>query len=157
MDLGLDGARGLVCGASRGLGAAIAQALAGEGAQLALTSRDQAAVSAAAEPLGAAAIAADLSTVDGPAAAVDGAVAALGGLDLLVVNSGGPPAGAFADLDEDAWLQAIDGTFLSPSACCAPRCRTCGRATGRQSSSSSRRPCGCRSPSSPPRTRSGRA
>ncbi len=41
------------------------------------------------------------------------AAAALGGLDLLVVNSGGPPAGGFADLDEDAWQQAIDGTFLS--------------------------------------------
>ena len=113
MDLGLDGARGLVCGASRGLGAAIAQALAGEGARLALTSRDQAAVSAAADPLGAAAVAADLSTSDGPATAVERAVAALGGLDLLVVNSGGPPAGGFSDLDEDAWRQALDGTFLS--------------------------------------------
>jgi 3-oxoacyl-[acyl-carrier protein] reductase len=113
VDLGLDGARGLVCGASRGLGAAIAEALAGEGARLAVTSRDQTALAATAEPLGASAIAADLSTTDGPASAVEQAAAALGGLDLLVINSGGPPAGGFVDLDEDAWRQAIDGTFLS--------------------------------------------
>ena len=40
-----------------------------------------------------------------------GAVAALGGLDLLVVNTGGPPPGRFADLDEAAWAKAIDGTL----------------------------------------------
>ena len=43
------------------------------------------------------------STPDGPAAAVTTAVEAFGGLDLLVVNSGGPPAGRFEDLDEAAW------------------------------------------------------
>ena len=42
-----------------------------------------------------------------------GAVAALGGLDLLVVNTGGPPPGRFADLDEAAWAKAIDGTLWS--------------------------------------------
>jgi 3-oxoacyl-[acyl-carrier protein] reductase len=44
---------------------------------------------------------------------VDRAVAALGGLDLLLVNSGGPPPGDFEDLDEDAWTRAIDGTLRS--------------------------------------------
>ena len=53
------------------------------------------------------------STPDGPGSAVDRAVAALGGLDLLLVNSGGPPPGDFEDLDEDAWTRAIDGTLRS--------------------------------------------
>ena len=56
---------------------------------------------------------ADLSTPDGPAAAVAAAVDAFGGLDLLVVNSGGPPPGRFEDLDEAAWQKAIDGTLWS--------------------------------------------
>ena len=46
---------------------------------------------------------ADLSTPTGPADAVAAAVEAFGGLDLLVVNSGGPPPGRFDDLDEAAW------------------------------------------------------
>jgi 3-oxoacyl-[acyl-carrier protein] reductase len=56
---------------------------------------------------------ADLSTPDGPARAVEAAVAAFGGLDLLVVNSGGPPPGRFDELDDDAWQAAIDGTLWS--------------------------------------------
>ena len=40
-------------------------------------------------------------------------MAALGGLDLLVVNGGGPPAGDFGAIDEEAWVRAIDGTLLS--------------------------------------------
>ena len=45
--------------------------------------------------------------------AVAATVAALGGLDLLLVNSGGPPPGRFEDLDEAAWARAIDGTLHS--------------------------------------------
>jgi 3-oxoacyl-[acyl-carrier protein] reductase len=44
---------------------------------------------------------------------VAGGVAALGGLDLLVVNTGGPPAGTFDTLDDEAWSVAIDGTLRS--------------------------------------------
>ena len=39
------------------------------------------------------------------------AAESLGGLDLLVVNSGGPPGGSFADLDEATWTAAIDGVL----------------------------------------------
>ena len=65
--------------------------------------------------LGAAATAvpADLATPDGPATAVSTAVERLGGLDLLLVNSGGPPLGGFEDLDEQTWEKAIDGTLRS--------------------------------------------
>ena len=113
MDLGLTGARALVGGGSRGLGGAIAEALAAEGARVAVVSRPGAGLDAQAARLGGLAVGADLSTTDGPAAAVEAATGAWGGLDLLVVNSGGPPPGRFEDLDEATWLRAIDGTLLS--------------------------------------------
>jgi 3-oxoacyl-[acyl-carrier protein] reductase len=112
VDLELAERRFLVGGASRGLGAAVARALVGEGARVAGLSR---------EPLGAAeasgtgilAIKADLSDGGGPAGAVKAAVDALGGLDGLVVNTGGPPGGSFASVDEAAWERAIAGTLQS--------------------------------------------
>jgi 3-oxoacyl-[acyl-carrier protein] reductase len=113
MDLGLTGARALVCGASAGLGAAVATALAGEGARVALAARSTEKLAALAERLGGIAVPADLSTPGGPASAVDAAAGALGGLDLLVVNSGGPPQGRFEELTEAQWEAAIDGTLRS--------------------------------------------
>ncbi len=113
MDLGLTGHRALVGGGSGGLGGAIAAALRAEGVDVALVARESARLTELAARLGASAIPADLSTPDGPASAVAGAVAALGGLDLLVVNTGGPPPGRFEDLDEAAWARAIDGTLWS--------------------------------------------
>lgn len=113
MDLGLTGARALVGGGSRGLGGAIAEALAAEGARVAVVARPGPALELQAERLRGLAVPADLSTADGPAAAVEAAAGAWGGLDLLVINSGGPPAGRFEDLDEAAWQRALDGTLMS--------------------------------------------
>jgi 3-oxoacyl-[acyl-carrier protein] reductase len=113
MDLGLTGARALIGGGSGGLGGAIAECLRGEGAAIGLIGRPGPKLETAAGRLGALAVPADLSTADGPAAAVGAAVAGLGGLDLLVVNSGGPPPGRFEELDEAAWGAAIDGTLWS--------------------------------------------
>jgi 3-oxoacyl-[acyl-carrier protein] reductase len=114
MDLGLAGARALVGGGSGGLGGAIAAALTGEGARVGLVARPSERLDAAVGRLaGAVGIAEDLSTEDGPARAVAAAVEALGGLGLLLVNSGGPPPGTFDELDEAAWQRAIDGTLWS--------------------------------------------
>lgn len=112
MDLELAERRFLVGGASRGLGAAVARALVGEGARVAGISRDpeEAATSSATGML---AIKADLSEGGGPAVAVQAAVEALGGLDGLVVNTGGPPGGSFDAVDEAAWERAIAGTLQS--------------------------------------------
>ena len=113
MDLGLDGLRALVGGGSSGLGGAIGAQLAEEGARVALTARPGDRLESAAAAIGGVAIPADLAATDGPASAVAGAADALGGLDLLLVNSGGPPGGTFDDLDEAAWTAAIDGVLLA--------------------------------------------
>jgi 3-oxoacyl-[acyl-carrier protein] reductase len=113
MDLGLTDARALIGGGSGGLGGAIAQALRDEGALTGLIGRPGEKLQAAAERLGSLAVPADLSTPEGPRQAIEAAVAAFGGLDLLVVNSGGPPPGRFEELDEAAWQAAIDGTLWS--------------------------------------------
>src|SRR5215207_6917750 len=113
MDLGLTGLRALVGGGSSGLGAAIATVLAAEGGQVAVAARPSDRLDAVAGRIGATAIRSDLASPEGPATAVASAVEHLGGLDLLVVNSGGPPGGDFATLDEGAWILAIDGVLHS--------------------------------------------
>jgi 3-oxoacyl-[acyl-carrier protein] reductase len=108
MDLGLADRRFLVGGASRGLGAGVAWALIGEGALVVGASRSGASAGSGVVP-----IAVDLSDRDGPMRAVRSAVDELGGLDGLVVNTGGPPGGSFAAVDEEAWERAIAGTLQS--------------------------------------------
>jgi 3-oxoacyl-[acyl-carrier protein] reductase len=119
MDLKLKGKRALVTGSSQGLGYATALALAREGCHLAVNSRDQARVSAAAAKIsaetGAHAIglAGDLADPDVPAGLVNQAASLLGGLDILITNAGGPPSGAFESFDEASWQKAIDLSFMS--------------------------------------------
>ncbi len=104
MDLGLQGKAFVVCGGSKGLGRAIAQALIAEGARALVVSRDP---GPAARELGEAAIpcAADLETPAGVDATVD-AAAQLGGVDGVLVNAGGPPPGTALDLDDRQWEAA---------------------------------------------------
>ncbi len=107
------GARALVTGGSAGLGAAVARSLAEEGARVAVAARQSERLDGLATEIGATAIGVDLSTAEGPAEAVRAAIAALDGLDLLLVNSGGPPPGKFEDLADEAWQRALDGTLWS--------------------------------------------
>lgn len=100
-------------GGSAGLGAAVARALVGEGARVAVAARPSARLDALAGEISAMSIPVDLATSEGPASAVSSAVEALGGLDLLLVNSGGPPPGKFDDLSDADWQRAIDGTLWS--------------------------------------------
>ena len=113
MDLDLASHRFLVGGASHGLGAATARALAAEGGRVAGIGRDRQTLADSLGPLDGLPIEVDLSTPDGPALAVGRATDALGGLDGLLVNTGGPPQGSFAALDDAAWERAIAGTLLS--------------------------------------------
>lgn len=113
MDLGLNGLRALVGGASSGLGAGIATELVAEGARVALVARPGERLDRQAAAVGGLAVPADLSSPAGAADSVAATVETLGGLDLLVVNSGGPPGGGFDDLDEATWTTAIDGVLLA--------------------------------------------
>jgi 3-oxoacyl-[acyl-carrier protein] reductase len=114
MDLGLEGRRGLVTAASKGLGRACAEALVAEGARVFIASRDAGAIETVGKAIGAAGWqAADMSKPADPAALVDAVVAALGGLDILVVNAGGPPPGTFQTTPLDAWDTAYQLTLMS--------------------------------------------
>lgn len=119
MDLQLSGKRALVTGASRGLGYATALGLAQEGCQLAINSRNPDSIGKAAKTITqqtSAAVHAIPGNVVEPAfpkRLVKDATERLGGLDLLVTNTGGPPAGKFSDFDDAAWQQAVELAFLS--------------------------------------------
>jgi 3-oxoacyl-[acyl-carrier protein] reductase len=113
LNLNIKGRRALVMGASRGLGKAIAAALIAEGAEVAVCARNAERIAAVASQLGAEGIVCDLS-VDGAASrAVAEASARLGGLDILVVNTGGPPAATFDSITDAGWRQAFEGLWMS--------------------------------------------
>ena len=109
MDLGLDGKRALVTGASRGLGYATARALAKEGVHLVLNSRNNQKLAFAAKQLAEETkvkvipFVGDVSDPDIPAALVKDSANALGGLDLLFTNSGGPPPGGPVSWWQPTW------------------------------------------------------
>ena len=114
MDLGLRDKRVLVAAASKGLGRAIAAVFVAEGARVAICSRERERIEQVAKEIGAQiGIAADVSTEAGCRAFVEGATATLGGIDVLIVNAGGPKPGTFADLDDAAWQKAFELTLLS--------------------------------------------
>ncbi len=112
MNLGLENRVALVCGASRGLGRAVADELAAEGASVAICARDAERLAAAAgeieEATGAVALAvpADLAAAGEPARVVEACLERFGRLDILVANTGGPPAGTHDTLSPEDWEQA---------------------------------------------------
>lgn len=91
MDLGLQGRVALVGGASAGLGKAIAAELVAEGAKVAIASRSPERIRAAAAEIGATGFVWDTADVDGASGLVGAVADALGPVDVLVLNTGGPP------------------------------------------------------------------
>jgi 3-oxoacyl-[acyl-carrier protein] reductase len=113
MDLGIAGKVALVTGASKGLGLGIAAELAAEGAQVAVSSRSRERIDAAAASVGARGFQHDASDVEGAAGLVSRVEAELGPIDILVANSGGPPAGPNAlGFSLDQWREAYDTLLL---------------------------------------------
>ena len=119
MDLGLKGRAAAVAAASRGLGRAVARALALEGAAVALCGRDEARIREAADAIAAEtgartlAVVADVGRAEDCSRFVETAAHAFGRLDALVTNTGGPSPGAFEKVREDDWRAAIDVTLMN--------------------------------------------
>ena len=113
MDLGIQGRSALVMGASRGLGRALAAALGAEGARVAICGRDAARLQATATEIGAVPLVCDVTVPGAANQLVADAERRLGQLDILVVNTGGPPPGLFAELGDAAWRTAFDALWMS--------------------------------------------
>jgi 3-oxoacyl-[acyl-carrier protein] reductase len=113
MDLGIEGKVALVTGASKGLGFGIATALAAEGATVAISSRSLERAEEAAAKLSGRGFAHDAADVDGTPALVKAVTEALGPIDIVVANSGGPPANADAlSFSHDQWRAAYETLLL---------------------------------------------
>jgi 3-oxoacyl-[acyl-carrier protein] reductase len=119
MDLKLTNKAAMVGGASKGLGFAVARALAADGARVSIASRDRAAIESAAAQIkkesgvAVVAVAADLSSADAIASWHNATVEAFGGVDLLFTNTGGPPAGSALSFDDAAWERGFALLVLS--------------------------------------------
>jgi len=113
MDFGLAGRTAIVCGASSGMGLAIAEALVAEGANVAMFARRRELLEREAERLGALAVRGDVTVPNDLARLVDTTVEAFGGIDVLVNNSGGPPAGPAAGTTDEAIEGAVELLLLS--------------------------------------------
>jgi 3-oxoacyl-[acyl-carrier protein] reductase len=108
MDLGLSGRTAIVCGASSGMGLAVAEALCAEGANVAMFARRRDLLEREAERLGALAVRGDLTNPKHLEALVEQTVEAFGGIDVLVLNGGGPPAGSATSVTADQIEAAVE-------------------------------------------------
>ena len=118
MDLGISGRVALVGGATKGIGRAVAEALVAEGARVVITARDETRTAQAAGEIGAeAGFGWDTGDTDAAPALVERVTDQVGPVDILVTNTGGPPAGpdplAFTDAQ---WVQAHQRLVLGPLA-----------------------------------------
>src|ERR671913_963302 len=119
MDLGLKGKVALIAGASKGLGYAVAKALAADGASVSISSRDEQAIARAAQQIeketGARVLsmAVDVRSKDAIDRWMAHAADTFGGIDALMTNSGGPPAGAAVSFDDQAWQDSAELLLFS--------------------------------------------
>src|SRR5689334_20610641 len=116
MELGIRGRTAMVAAGSKGLGRAIALALAGEGARVSIGARSAGPLAEAEQALRAAggevlAMQVDVSRAEDLERWHAATVEKLGAPSLVVTNTGGPPAGEFEQLTEDQWRTGIDATL----------------------------------------------
>jgi 3-oxoacyl-[acyl-carrier protein] reductase len=107
MDLGLIGRTAIVCGSSSGIGLAVAETLAAEGANVALFGRRRELLEREADRIGGLAVQGDLTIPQHLERLVQATVGAFGALDIVVLNGGGPPPGAAATLTAQAVDDAV--------------------------------------------------
>lgn len=130
MELGLAGRTAIVCGASSGMGLAIAEALAAESANVAMFARRRELLEREAERVGALAVQGDLTIPQHLERLVQATVGAFGGIDVLVLNGGGPPAGTATALTAEAVEEAVAlllTSHVTLVARCLPHLRESGR------------------------------
>ena len=119
MDLGLKDKVALIAAGSRGLGRAVAEELAAEGASLVLCAREPRTLAETAATIAdnsgahVLAVPADVTSVDDIRRVVDAGNERFGRIDILVTNAGGPPAGTFDQLTREQWEEAIRLTLFS--------------------------------------------
>jgi 3-oxoacyl-[acyl-carrier protein] reductase len=111
--LGLEKRTAIVCGSSSGMGLAIAEALAEEGANVAMFARRREVLEREAERIGGLAVRGDVRNSADLERLVERTLAAFGGIDILVNNSGGPPRGTAVGLEDDAVEDAVELLLLS--------------------------------------------
>ncbi len=130
MNLGLDGKTAIVCGASSGMGLAIAEALVEEGANVAMFARRRDLLEREAERIGALAVRGDLTVPADLDKLVERTLKAFGGIDVLVNNGGGPPPGPAVGQDAAAFESAVELLLLPVvrlTALCLPHLEQSGR------------------------------
>jgi 3-oxoacyl-[acyl-carrier protein] reductase len=119
LDLGLEGRVALVAASSRGLGRAIATELAAEGARVMVSGRDEASLTETAgemrETTGAEVDyhVADLTREEDIRELVERTAERFGGVDVLITNAGGPPAGSFDTVSDEDWRGAFELNLMS--------------------------------------------
>lgn len=130
MNLGLEGRTAVVCGASSGIGLAVAEALAAEGANVAMFARRREQLEREANRLGALAVRGDLTNSRDLERLVERTLEAFAGLDILVNNGGGPPRGPALALDAEKVEAAVELLLVSAirlTGLCLPHLRASGR------------------------------
>ena len=130
MNLGLRGRTAIVCGASSGMGRAIAERLADEGANVTMFARRRELLEREADRLGALPVRGDLTNPQDLERLVGQTMAAFGGVDVLVNNGGGPPRGLASEVDDEAIEATVELLLLSAirlTKLCLPLLRASGR------------------------------
>ncbi|HWN21080.1 MAG TPA: SDR family oxidoreductase [Gaiellaceae bacterium] len=113
MDLDLGGRTAIVCGASAGIGLACAESLAAEGANVVAFARRGDVLEREAERIGALAVEGDVTRAADLERLVERTIAAHGGVDVLVLNGGGPPRTRALDVSDEAIDDAVELLLLS--------------------------------------------
>jgi len=113
VDLGLRGRTAIVCGASAGIGLAVAESLSAEGANVAMFARRRDVLEREAERLGALAVRGDVTVASDLKKLVERTLEAFGGIDILVNNGGGPPRGSALDMAPETIEAAVELLLVS--------------------------------------------
>ena len=115
MDFGIRGKVAMVAAASKGIGLAAAKLLAQEGCQVSICARNEETLEAAAAEIGGEtrSYCVDVSDADDLAWWVDQTKTDLGPPDILVTNTGGPPAGSFTQMSDDDWHRGFESTLMN--------------------------------------------